>query len=563
MKIDYSAIPDYIEGYKQRIESGQEVVGEWITKLINWLYENFEKGTFRHDKYKSYRAVAWIENFTPHNKGKWAPQLLQLEPFQKFILSCVYGIVGNDGFRNFTEGAIFMGRKCGKSLVGSGILGYLAYGLDEQGAECYTIAPKLAQSAIIYDLLGYSIDHEAALKERTQSKKEGRYIPETNTWIKKLPFSEKKSDGGNPFCTAADEVGAWEGERGLKQWEVMASGSGARDEYFLFAISSGGYADDGLYDELFARGTQILNGVSEDTTLLPIFYQIDDPEKWDDIIELRKALPCLGVSVSYKFIQNEIRKAHASQSKRMEFLTKYACRKVTAKTAWLTRDVLKTTFGEQKITLEDARGAYGCFGVDLSKTTDLSSVSLIVEMRGKIYFFTRFFMPRNKLEEATERDGIPYAKYVERGFLKLSGENRIDYHDLEAWMDAVRKTYNIRILHTGYDVYSAAYFVDSLEMKGYAPESVRQGFNLTGIIYEAEGMLKDGVLVSAEDNDLMKLHLMDTAIKPEGTDSGRVKIEKVSYKVHIDGTASLLDALTMRYNHVAAEGRLLRNEAIK
>lgn len=556
-------LPNYIEDYKAGIAAGRERVNKFITKLIAYIDEGLEKGLFVYDKYKAFRAIYWIEHFCHHNKGKWAPGLLKLEPFQKFATAALFGLVDEDGFRHHTEVAFFMGRKCGKTLLGSAWLQYMAFGQGEYGAEIYTIAPKLEQSAYLYDAAMYSIDHEPSLAARAEYKKKGRFIPETNSWMMKLPFSEKKSDGGNPFCTGADEVGAWEGERGLRQWEVMLSGGGARDEPLTFAISSGGYADEGLYDELFARGTQILNGTSEDTSLLPIFYQIDDRDKWDDVEEIRKALPCLGVSVSYKYIEREIKKAHQSVSKKMEFLTKYDCVKVSAKSAWLDRNTLRTVFGDEKITLADCAGAYGCLGTDLSKTVDLSTACLVVDLRGKTYFFVHFFMPRNKLEVRTEEDGIPYEKYVSAGWLTLSGENRIDYHDIERWMERIRKEYRIKILHTGYDAYSAAYFVDSLEAKGFSPESVRQGYNLTGVIYDVEGMMKDGTLVSAEDNDLMKLHLIDTALKPEGNDSERVKIEKVSRKVHIDGTAALLDAMTMRYNYIANEGRLLRNEAIK
>ena len=38
--------------------------------------------------------------------------------------------------------------------------------------------------------------------------------------MKKIAFSAKKSDGFNPSLTICDEVASWQGDQGLKQYEV-------------------------------------------------------------------------------------------------------------------------------------------------------------------------------------------------------------------------------------------------------------------------------------------------------------------------------------------------------
>ena len=81
----------------------------------------------------------------------------------------------------------------------------------------------------------------------------------------------------------------------LKQYEVMVSGTGSRNEPITLSISSSGYVNDGPYDELIKRGTSFLLGNSREKRLLPVLYMIDDIEKWNDINELRKSLPGLGV----------------------------------------------------------------------------------------------------------------------------------------------------------------------------------------------------------------------------------------------------------------------------
>ena len=46
------------------------------------------------------------------------------------------------------------------------------------------------------------------------------YIAESNTVIKPIAFNAKKSDGFNPQLVVCDEMAAWSGDAGLKQYEV-------------------------------------------------------------------------------------------------------------------------------------------------------------------------------------------------------------------------------------------------------------------------------------------------------------------------------------------------------
>ena len=179
-------------------------------------------------------------------------------------------------------------------------------------------------------------------------------------------------------------------------------------------------------------------------------------------------------------------------------------------------------------------------------------------MRYPDWFFARFFLPKNKLEAATARDGIPYQKYVDQGYLILSGENSVDYHDaLDFYKDLLFKK-EILPQKNGYDRYSAAFLIQDMSGMGLHMESVSQGSNLTGVINDVEGMIKDGKLKSAENNNLMKIHMMDSAL--QRYEDNRRRLVKVSSTAHIDGMAALLDAMCMRRNYYMELEHLLRNE---
>lgn len=305
-------------------------------------------------------------------------------------------------------------------------------------------------------------------------------------------------------------------------------------------------------------------GNSKEEHFLPILYTIDDVDKWDDINELRKSLPGLGESVSVKFILKEIDTARESLSKKVEFLTKYCNIKQNSSQAWLTaQDVKKCFTASDGLpvagSLEDLRHSYGLGGIDLSLAVDLTAAVIVVEKNGISYFATQFFMPANKIDEATQRDGLPYRIYAERGLLTVSGENTVDYHDVHNWFRMLERDYEILPLKVGYDRYSAAYLVQDMQTDGFDMESVSQGSNLTGVLIDMEGMIKDGRLRCINDNDLMKVHMLDAALKfEEGTN--RRRLIKMSAKQHIDGMAALSDAICMRHNYYETMQAQLSNE---
>lgn len=550
-----------ILAYYQGITDGSIVVGKWIRLLFDIIIDGLEGKRWYFDQRKATNVIRFMERYCHHHKGPLAPQRIRLSLWQRACLSLIFGITDAEGLRQFTEVIWVVGRKQGKTLLAGGVGNYEAYVDGEFGSEIYYLAPKLDQADLCFSAFQFNVDSEPDLARRTKStKSRGLYIRESNSYVRKLPFSDRKSDGYNPMLYVADEVAAWPGDRGLKQWEVMASGTGARREPLGMAISSAGYINEGLYDELFRRGTAFLMGNSREQHLLPILFQIDDPEKWDDINELRKSLPGLGESVSVKFILSEIDKAHESISKRTEFLTKYCNIKQNSSVAWFDAATVKKAFGFNH-TLEDFRECYGLGGIDLSQTTDLTAACILIERDGVIWIFSHFWLPATKLQEATDRDGIPYQAMMARGFLSLSGDAFVDYHDCFAWFRDLVERLHIYPLMIGYDRYCAQYLVQDMQSYGFHMESVHQGFNLTGIQDNLEGLLKNGAIRCADDNDLLKIHLLDAAQLIETTQSThpRKKLIKISKNAHVDGVAAILDALCMRQNHWAEYGHQLTN----
>ena len=545
-----------ILAYYQQITEGTVLVGKWVRTVYEIIIRGLEEKRWKFDQKKARRAIEFIETFCRHHEGKLAPGKIRLELWQKALISVIFGILDRDGYRQFREVLVVMGRKNGKTLLAAAINAYMMYMDGEYGARLYMCAPKLGQAKLCFDALVQMVQTEPEMSEITEKRRFDLYVAGTNSSAMPLAFSAKRSDGLNPSAVTCDEVSSWPGEQGLKQYEVLRSAFGAREQWLLLSISTAGYVNEGIYDELVKRSTRFLLGDSQESRLLPVLYMIDDVEKWSDINELRKANPNLGVSVSVDYLLEEIRIAEGSLSKKSEFLTKYCNIKQNSSQAWLSTGTVQLCRGQQ-LRLEDFRDCYGLIGIDLSMSTDLTSAVCLIERGGRGHVFAKFWLPSAKIEEASARDNLPYRQYITRGLLAESGENYVDYQDCFRWCTDLIEKYQIYPLWVGYDKYCAQPLVQQLSGYGFHCDSVVQGENLTGIINTTEGMLKDGYF-DIGDNDLLAVHFLDAALKCNA-ETGRKKLIKMNANAHVDGMAALLDAMCMRQVHYDEIGMQLMN----
>ena len=548
---------NWIFKYHEAIQKKEVIVGVWVRLCFEILTTGLLNGEWEFNEKKANKAIKFIENFCHHSEGR--SDLLHLELWQKAIVSAIFGIMDKTtGYRQFREVFIIVARKNGKTLFAAAIAAYMTYVDGEYGAKVYFLAPKLDQADLVYDAFYQIVQSDDELDSITKKRRSDIYIKAFNTSVKKIAFNSKKSDGFNPQLVVNDEMEAWPGDQGLKQYDVMTSALGARRQPLIISIATAGYVNDGIFDELFKRATAFLKGNSREKRLLPFIYMIDDIEKWDSIEELKKSNPNLGVSVSAEYYLEQIEIARNSISKKVEFMTKFCNIKQNSAVAWLDYwDVMKCVHEEKPLSLEDFKGCYCVGGIDLSRTTDLTAASIVINRDGINHIFTRFYMPQKRYEVAINEDNTPYNIYRDRGFLFISGENQVDYKDVYNWFIELVKVYKIKPLKIGYDRYSANYLVEDLKTAGFHTDDVYQGTNLTPILHEFEGNLKDG-LFDFGDNSMLAAHFLNVAVDINLNDS-RMKPVKIEKRMRIDGAMSVFDALTMVSKYHNEIGKKLLN----
>lgn len=137
-------------------------------KLENYTPSRFMLSTSHYDKAKADRAVAFIENLK-HTKGKWAGKRFWLLPWQEQIVRDIFGIVKEDGNRQFLSAYVEIGKKNGKSELAAAIALYMLYADNEMSAEVYGAAADRQQASIVFDAANQMVKMSPALMKRSIS----------------------------------------------------------------------------------------------------------------------------------------------------------------------------------------------------------------------------------------------------------------------------------------------------------------------------------------------------------------------------------------------------------
>ena len=120
-------------------------------KLTDYIPTKFMLPTSHYDEDRANRAVRFIENLK-HTKGRWAGKRFWLLPWQEQIIRDVFGIVDENGHRQFRTAYVEIPKKNGKQLAldtpiptpaGFTAMGDLKVGdtvFDENGKPCHVVA---------------------------------------------------------------------------------------------------------------------------------------------------------------------------------------------------------------------------------------------------------------------------------------------------------------------------------------------------------------------------------------------------------------------------------------
>lgn len=498
-----------------------------------------ETHTYIFDATKSIRAINFIEKYCKQSKGKWNGKPLKLQLWQKAFIQAMFGFVDKDtGLRKYRKAILFVARKNGKSALAAAIANYMLTKDGEGGAEIYSVATKKDQAKIVWEEAKKMIKKSPCLTKRIRCLIGGIYYDATDSSFRALASDSNSLDGLNAHFVVCDEVHAWKDKNLM---DVMYDSMSAREQPLLLETSTMGTIRQNVFDIDYDYSSQVIDGTIIDESLLPVIYELDDEKEWVDEECWFKANPALNVIKSLKDLRDKVERAKQNPIELVNLLCKDFNVRQNGVNAWLTFDDLNN-----EEIYSEWKDCYCIGGCDLSSTTDLTCATLLGFTKGKIRVKQMYWIPTNSLEKKVIDDKIPYDKWLKNGWLRLSGDSKIDYHDVTSWFLEQVRDFDLRPLWVGYDSWNAQFWCDEMVSEGFDMVEVRQGYKTESApLKQMKADLMDKK-INYNNNPILKWNLSNVVVKVD--DNENIMLSKEKAKQRIDGAASLMDAYVIFVN---------------
>ena len=423
----------------------------------------------------------------------------------------------------------------------SGLANFMLTKDGEGGAEIYSVATKKDQAKVVWDEAKRMIKKSPSLNKRIRCLVGGIFYDKTESFLKALASDSNSLDGLNAHFVICDEVHAWKDKNLL---DVMYDSMSAREQPILLETSTMGYVRESVFDKEYEYFSAIIDGYEGleggvlDETVLPVIYELDNPNEWQDEKKWYKANPGLGTIKNIKDLRDKVNRAKNNPIELTNLLCKDFNVRQNDQDKWLTFDIVNN---EETYNIENLFDTYAIGGVDLSSTTDLTCATLLIIKHNKKFIIQQYFIPSERLEFKIKDDKIPYDKWEKRGLVTICEGAKVNYTDVTQWFLRMNEEYQISTLWVGYDPWNTQYWVEEMKEYGFEMVEVRQGAKtMSNPMKQLEADLIEKN-VNYNNNPVLKWCLCNTAVKRDENDNIRpVKGQK--QRARIDGTVSLIIA---------------------
>lgn len=543
----------YISEYIDKIRSGEIIVSKKVKQLYFKIIEPIIKDQDPKYKYLPELGEIFIdfaEKLCKQSKGEWAGKFMKLLLFQKAKYQAVFGIVEREtGKRRFHEIFDVRARKNGKSSENS-VLGLYLMSI-EPGAEVYVAATTSAQARRVWEESQSMVQQSKALTKHMGSKVfpiPTIYSKRGKSYYKVLSKNVSTFDGLNVSGAVIDEV--HELPRGI--YDILKQATSARDEWMISMITTSGFVRNGLFDDMYEYAEKVLDGVIDAPRFFPLIYELDDEIEMFEEEAWLKANPGLDTIKKREELKANVEQIKGDPNFANTVKTKdFNVRGVENK-AWISFEDINNTevYTEEQLRKFDNSIVIG--GFDLSRTTDMTAANTLLfdPENDKVIAITMYWVTQKFLDEQRRPNQsgsyVPWDAWIDRGLVRVSGTNAIDYHDVANWFISNHHKYGWIYQYINYDSWSANYLIEEMSAMGFARDlcliPTIQGYKTLSVPMQTlETDLKEKKLVY-QNNDITKWCFTNVEMVQDR--NGNVMPKKVNDQRHrkIDGMAVILNS---------------------
>lgn len=534
------------------------------------------------DTVEAEESVGFFPEFLRHPEPPVEGQPFTLELWQQSIIANLFGwkrhVLDRDGtqrtVRRFKECFIYLPKKNTKSTLAAGITLNVMRNAPN-GAKLYGAAASQEQAGLVFGLAAAMVQMDPRLRDRLQvygasagTVRRSIVWPERMVSWRVLCADADTTDGVNPFFVIVDELHRHPNSNLMN---ILEKGTAAQREALLVSISTADFnRKSPCNDKLkIARSVRANKGDRAqsgfDPAFLPCIWEAAPTDDWKDPAVWKKANPNFGISVTEEYLARECMKAVETPSYVNEFLRFHLNIVTESVQTYLSMSHWdRACVGPHAMlpggVAEWARaaglpGRRCLWALDLGKTTDLNALVLLFEpaQAGDPYVVLPYFwMPRDTVRKAEERDRQPYSEWALNGFLETTPGNVTDYGFIRDRMLQIRKEFDCAVL--AYDPWNATQFVQELQDEGVECMEYRQGFkSFNEPTKELDRLVLAGRIVHG-GHPVLRMCAANLSVEKDAP--GNVKPSKAKSNGRIDGIVALCMTLGLHILNQQPQGKL-------
>lgn len=490
------------------------------------------------------RALTFIRHLR-HTKGQWAGQPFRLLPWQEDFVRRLFGTLRPDGTRQYRRCLLAVAKKNGKSELAAAIALYLLFADREPAAEVVSAAGDKEQASIVFQTAVQMVQRNPTLARRCRILDSTKRIvvPATYSVYRVVSAESYTKHGPSLSGVIFDELHV-QGTRDL--WDSLTEGSGAaRRQPLVLALTTAGTDRQSICYEVWDYARKVRDGVIDDPSFLPVLYEPDPQDDWEDESTWAKANPSLGAIVRLEELREAYRRAKETPASQNSFRRLRLNQWVAQESRWLDLGDWQACAGE--VDPESLRGR-PCFGgLDLSSTTDLSAFVLVFPLEdGRVAVLPYFWAPRETALRAEKRDRVPYTTWERMGAITLTEGDAVDYARIEADIQALAAQFPI--VDVAFDRWNAGYLVQRLQEDGANMVPFGQGYASMSAPMRHLQALVLGRKLLHPGHPVLDWCCDNLAVEQDA--AGNLKPSKAKSRHRIDGMVALVMALGRMLAHL-------------
>lgn len=552
---------DYVLDYCNKVLSGEIVANNKIKLACQRELNDRERinndddFNYYFDNKQASKAIKFM-SLIPKTDGT----KLEMALFQKWIIGELYGWRENGtGNRRYSKSFISMARKNSKTYIASciAIASLLLESKPAKNRQVLFVSNALKQAKIGYEMasseLRQVVKLSPSLRNILDIKKKQITKLDDDSFIVPVAGKAETLDGFAPSTCIIDE---YHQAKDHAIYNVLKSGMGQQKNGLLCIISTSGFNLKGAMFEDYQVMADILNNKQANDRQFIAIWELDDREEVNDPDNWIKSNPLFEVpavkQLMVENLSNDVATARQQGDLVPVLVKQFNMWYQSNSDSFISHDEWHRTIVEKP----DIHGQRVVFGIDLSKSNDLTSVSWIIPQDDGTYYCDSHSWVATKygLLEKMKADNINYKALATAGECSITDleSGVIDYQDIFDFIKNMVDENDLKVEAITYDPWSFSYLLGQFEKEDWPLVETAQ--NNKTLSFPTK-QFKEYLLnkqITHQNNHLLSIAVGNSVLIYDST--GNCRINKMKNNEKIDPLAALMNAWVYTSNEIIEGG---------